>query len=95
MSYFETENEEYYQEDRYEPVRGYLEGILEAMYESGDVDDLEAMVDELCHHFNVPMCVGDLKIKKKEEKKSMLQEYLETQRVAIDEMNAKREENNV
>lgn len=36
-------------------TRDFLVGVIECVYETGDIEKLEGMLDELCYQFGVPM----------------------------------------
>jgi len=55
------DTEEYYlfEEHGIEPqdiedVKDFLAGLVEAVYETGDIGSIEGCLEELCHFFDVP-----------------------------------------
>jgi hypothetical protein len=47
-----------------ESVKDHMYGVLESMYKTGDVSDLERSVEEICAYLNMPFPTSDLKLKR-------------------------------
>lgn len=50
-----------------EQIKDYLQGVIDAIYVTGDTNHLEDMVEELAHQVNLNYQTKELKIKKTEE----------------------------
>lgn len=61
-----------------------LEGVLEAVYETGDIISLESNLEELCHALDVPMKKVD-PLLETSAVFDALREHIEYQRKVIDE----------
>lgn len=46
-------------------VRDHIEGIIEAVYKTGDVFMLESCLDEVCYHLSLETAKGDPKLTKR------------------------------
>lgn len=62
----------------------FLEGVIEALYDTGDLENLEHCLEEACAEVNLSLPAKTLKVKSKE---ADLQYYLGYQRGMIDSMN--------
>lgn len=67
-------------------IQDYLEGIIEALYKTGNVSRIEGCLEELCHIFDISFEPGNLQVEKK-KKSDLMQWYLGYQRAQIDQMN--------
>jgi len=72
-----------------EGMRDWLQGVVEAMYKTGDVMEMERCLDELCHALDVPMVAADPAVEKKNQNR-LMHWYLGYQRAQIDHMNHRR-----
>lgn len=68
----------------YDYIRDHVQGIVEAVYESGDVMKLESCLDEVCYELGVAINKGNPVIESKE--KDLMQWHLEYQRKIIKQM---------
>jgi len=64
----------------------FMEGVLEALYETGDLDELEHCLEEACAEVNLSLPGKMLKVK---SKGADLQFYLGYQRGVLDSMQGK------
>lgn len=69
----------------FEGARHFLEGIVKAVYETGDVYMLEHCLDELCYIMDVEQSDKDPQIEKKNENR-LMHFYLGYQRAHIEQM---------
>ena len=65
----------------------FLEGILEALYETGDAFRLEGMVEELCHLYDIAIPNKELKIQGKKDN-ALMESYLNYQKTLIERSNS-------
>lgn len=70
-------------------MRDWLTGVVEAMYKTGDVMEMERCLDELCHELNVPMIAADPAVETKNKNRKM-HWYLGYQRATIEQMTTHR-----
>ena len=67
-----------------EHLKDHVQGIIDAMYKTGDVGALESSLDEVCHVLGMKIDEGEPKIERTEDK-NMMHWYLGYQRVMIDQ----------
>ncbi len=72
-----------------EHLRDHVQGIIEAVYESGDVMKLEFCLDEVCGELDVAIHKGEPILEKKKSN-DLMQWYLGYQRATIDHLNNRR-----
>lgn len=51
-----------------EHIKDHLQGMIDAIYETGDIFALEFSLDEICHQFKIPLNLKEPIIKKAEKK---------------------------
>jgi len=66
-----------------ETAKDYVQGIVESLYETGDVEPLDSMLDELCHALGMKFEHRELKIQQKEEKMDKEIVVKETNELAV------------
>lgn len=59
-------------------IKDHLTGIIEAVYETGDVAMLESCLDEVCHQFDIKITDKQPKIQKKQI--PLMEWYLDVQK---------------
>lgn len=69
----------------FDSTRDYLQGIVEAVYKTGDLEMLEHCLEELCGQFELKYEMGELQLAKK--KNGLMTWYLGYQRATLDMMN--------
>lgn len=71
----------------YDRLRDQIQGIIEAMYQTGEVMRLESCLDEICRELGINIHPGDPILEKKTERE--MQWYLGYQQAQIDRMNGR------
>ena len=54
----------------FEHVKDMLQGMMECLYKTGDVSQLEDCLDELCHQFDLKLMAGSPVLHKKSDELS-------------------------
>lgn len=67
----------------FDDTKDFLKGIVESLYETGNVEQLEHCIEELCFQYDVKFKEKEPKLKNKEEDK-LMNWYLGYQRNVID-----------
>lgn len=76
----------------FERIKDHLNGIIEAVYETGDVGMLESCLDEVCHEFGIKIKDKHPKIIKIiDDTDGLMHWYLSMQRSIIDDLNGRGE----
>ena len=86
---FDTESyEETASNKKIDEVRDFVEGILETVYLTGDVEILEHCLTELCGILEIENTYTEVKLERK-DKNRMMHWYLGYQRATMDQMGDK------
>jgi len=64
-------------ETAFEHVKDHLQGVIEDVYKTGSIDDLEFHLDNIIYYFGLKLPLRRPLLTKREEKISILQEWQE------------------
>jgi len=69
----------------FENLRDHIKGIVEAVYEDGDISKLEFCLDEVCHEIGIPI-KEEVPLIEKKGSNNIINSYLDFQKAEITRM---------
>ncbi len=70
-------------------LRGHVQGVVDAFYKSGNINDMESGLEEVCAALDMPFAAGAPAVEKRKQN-DFMQWFLGYQRCEIDNMTTHR-----